>query len=145
MSDALALTAGLLARPGETVALLRIGDGRPEVLTVLPGGTFGSGESVASGPLAYWMVPTSTASRSGDVLVWREVAWRLEERCAPDHWAWAEYTEWAVTLAEEFGLDPEATIARNELWAARRLSSCDVAALAGRSRLRRCADAGFRE
>jgi hypothetical protein len=77
VSDALALTAGLLGRPGETVALLRVGDGRPEVLTVLPGGTFGSGESVASGPVAYCMVPTSTASSSGDVLVWREVAWRL--------------------------------------------------------------------
>jgi len=145
VSDAFTLTAGLLGRPGETVALLRVGDGRPEVLTVLPGGTFGSGESVASEPLAYWMVPTSTASRSGDVLVWREVAWRLAERCAHDHWAWAEYTEWAVTLAEEFGLDPDTTIARNEVWAAQRLSSDDLAALTGRSHLCPCVDAGFAE
>jgi len=136
MDDGTTATDELLNSSDEKVALVRITDGRPEVLTILPGGTIGSGEPLTPNPLAYWAVPTSTDTRIGDLLVWRELAWQLTDRCGDHHYAWTEYTEWAMTWARDVGLDPAVTVERNQVWAARRLSSSELASLTGRSRER---------
>ena len=127
MDDGFTVVDRLSAGADEKVALVRISDGRPSVLTVLPGGTIGDGRPLAVDPLAYWTVPTSTDATVGDLLVWREVAWELTDRCEPPHAAWAEYAEWAVTWAKELGLDPAMTVGHNEVWAARRLSRSELA------------------
>jgi len=113
----------------EKVALVRVEDGRPEVLTILLGGTIGDGEPLAIDPFAYWTVPTSTSAVRGDLLVWRELAWQLTDRCESPHVAWAEYVEWAVARAQELGLDPTMLIGHDEVWEARRLSRSELSHL----------------
>jgi len=143
MNDGPTMTDGLNGA-NEKVAHVRVTDGRPEVLTILPGGAIGDGECLAPDPLAYWTVPTTTDARAGDLLVWRELAWQLTHRCGTSHSAWDEYTEWAVTFAQQWGLDPATTVDRNEVWAALRLSGSEVAGLTRRSRVRELEHAASR-
>ena len=129
MDDACTVADRLRDGAAEKVALVRVADGRPKVLTILLGGTIGEGEPLAVDPLAYWTVPTSTDPARGDLLVWRELAWQLTDRCEPPHFAWAEYVEWATVRAGELGLDPAMIVGHDEVWEARRLSRSELSRL----------------
>jgi hypothetical protein len=119
--------AGLFGLSGEQAGHVRIEHRRPRIIAPLPADMIGTADGPdPSRSLAYWTIPVEHAPRSGDLICWRELAWRIHRRCAHRHPAWQLYARWAWDRAAEQGTDPVTTVAGHEVWSSLRLSPDDL-------------------